>query len=82
MADILRIGVSGLIAFQRALATTGHNIANANTDGYSRQITDLAARPPQGSGNGFVGNGVDVQSVRRLFDQFAVNNLRDRKSVV
>ena len=80
MADILRIGVSGLIAFQRALATTGHNIANANTDGYSRQITDLAARPPQGSGNGFVGNGVDVQSVRRLFDQFAVNNLRTATS--
>jgi flagellar hook-associated protein 1 FlgK len=80
MADLLRIGLSGLIAFQRALATTGHNIANANTDGYSRQMTDLVARPPQGSGGGFAGNGVDVQSVRRLFDQFAVNNLRTANS--
>ena len=80
MADLLRIGLSGLIAFQRAIATTGHNVANVNTDGYSRQLTDLGARPPQGSAGGFAGNGVDVTGVRRLFDQFAVNNLRTANS--
>ena len=37
MADILKIGVSALLAQQRALAATSNNIANANTDGYSRQ---------------------------------------------
>ena len=80
MPDILRTGLSGLIAFQRALATTGHNIANVATDGYSRQVTDLAARPPQGFGSGFVGAGVDVQSVRRVFDQYSVQNLRTATS--
>jgi flagellar hook-associated protein 1 FlgK len=68
------------MAFQRAIATTGHNIANVGTDGYNRQVTDLAARPPQGFGNGFIGNGVDVQTVRRIFDQFAVQNLRTATS--
>jgi flagellar hook-associated protein 1 FlgK len=80
MPDILRTGLSGLIAFQRALATTGHNIANVATDGYSRQVTDLSARPPQGFGSGFVGAGVDVQSVRRIFDQYSVQNLRTATS--
>jgi flagellar hook-associated protein 1 FlgK len=80
MPDILKTGLSGLLAFQRALATTGHNIANVNTDGYSRQVTDLATRTPQGYGNGFIGNGVDVVTVRRMFDQFAVQNLRTATS--
>ncbi len=76
MPDILRTGLSGLLAFQRALATTSHNVANVGTEGYSRQVTDLVAKTPQGYGSGFVGNGVDVASVRRIFDQFAVQNLR------
>lgn len=76
MPDILRTGLSGLLAFQRALATTSHNVANVATEGYSRQVTDLATKTPQGYGSGFVGNGVDVVSVRRIFDQFAVQNLR------
>src|SRR5882672_630025 len=76
MPDILRTGLSGLLAFQRALATTSHNVANVGTEGYSRQVTDLATKTPQGYGSGFVGNGVDVVSVRRIFDQFAVQNLR------
>ena len=80
MPDILRTGLSGLIAFQRAIATTGHNIANVGTDGYNRQVTDLVTRPPQGFGNGFIGNGVDVQTVRRIFDQFSVQNLRTATS--
>jgi flagellar hook-associated protein 1 FlgK len=62
------------------MATTGHNIANVATPGYNRQVTDLATRPPQGYGNGFVGNGVDVTSVRRIFDQFAAQNLRTATS--
>jgi flagellar hook-associated protein 1 FlgK len=76
MPDILRTGLSGLLAFQRALATTSHNVANVATEGYSRQVTDLATKTPQGYGSGFVGNGVDVVSVRRIYDQFAVQNLR------
>ncbi|MES0874132.1 flagellar hook-associated protein FlgK [Sinimarinibacterium thermocellulolyticum] len=68
MADLLSIGMSGLLAYRRALDTAGHNIANANTAGYSRQRVELAARPGAGSGSGYVGTGVDVATVRRLGD--------------
>lgn len=77
MPDILKTSLSGLVAFQRALAVTGNNIANANTDGYSRQRVELGSRPPEAFGNGFVGAGVDVVSVRRYLDQFAVDSLRE-----
>ncbi|HET8754998.1 MAG TPA: flagellar hook-associated protein FlgK [Solirubrobacteraceae bacterium] len=76
MPDLLGISVSGLIAFERALATTSHNIANAATEGYVRQRTDFAAREPQGYGSGFIGRGVDVTTVRRLISQFSASQLR------
>lgn len=68
MSDLLSIGMSGLLAYRRALDTVSHNIANANTAGYSRQRVELAARPGAGSGYGYVGTGVDVGTVRRLGD--------------
>lgn len=69
MADLLAVGISGLQAYRRALDTTGHNIANANTPGFSRQRVDLGTQVPTVQGNGFVGNGVQVASVRRLSDE-------------
>lgn len=60
MADILNIGTSALLAVQQAINTTGHNIANANTEGYSRQRVDLDALPPQLKGGNYVGSGVTV----------------------
>lgn len=68
--DILSTSISGLLAFQRALATTGHNVTNAATEGYSRQRVDLATRPPTPSGDGFIGNGVQVNTVQRVVDGF------------
>jgi flagellar hook-associated protein 1 len=52
MADLLNTSISGLLAFQRALDTTSHNITNANTVGYSRQLPELMTRNAQQSGNG------------------------------
>ncbi len=80
MTDLLSTGVSGLLAFQRGLATTSNNIANAATEGYSRQRIELDARDPQGFGSGFIGRGVDVTTIRRLLDQFAVNQWRSSSS--
>ncbi|MFA7388047.1 MAG: flagellar hook-associated protein FlgK, partial [Thiohalobacteraceae bacterium] len=73
---ILGTAASGLLAFQRALSTTGHNIANANTPGYSRQRVDIQTRPPEVSGAGFIGTGVVANSVVRYYDQFLVDRVR------
>ncbi|MFZ5620706.1 MAG: flagellar hook-associated protein FlgK [Pseudomonadota bacterium] len=82
MADIFGTATSGLQAYQRALSTAGHNIANANTPGYSRQRVELTTRPPQLSGTGYIGSGVQVDSVRRVYDQFLTDRVRTSTSSV
>ncbi|HHO67601.1 MAG TPA: flagellar hook-associated protein FlgK, partial [Gammaproteobacteria bacterium] len=77
---LLGTAASGLQAFQRAIGVAGHNIANANTDGYSRQRVELGTRPPSFTGQGYIGNGVQVQSVERLYDQFLTDRLRSTTS--
>ncbi len=80
MSDTFNIGLSGLLASQRGLATTGHNIANVNTAGYSRQRVTFETREPQFTGVGYAGKGVDVQSIRRLANEFLVDQLRLSKA--
>ena len=77
MADLALTGASALLAFQRALDTTGHNIANVATDGYSRQRVDLQSRPGQQFGNGFFGTGVQVDNVERLQNRFVFDRMLD-----
>ena len=79
MADILGIGSSGLLAYRSALNVVGQNIANANTEGYSRQRVNLEARPLSG-GSVPSGNGVTVRDVQRISDQFVVNRLTGQDS--
>ena len=68
-------GVSALNAAQIGLSTTEHNIANANTPGFNRQEVVLGARSPQGTGAGFIGQGVDVSSVKRIYNEFLSNQV-------
>lgn len=70
MADMLSTGVSGLLAAQVGLSTVSHNVANANTNGYSRQLVTFAARQPQGQGNFYIGTGVNTLSVQRAYSQY------------
>lgn len=74
--SLFSIGLSGLFASQRALGTAGHNIANANTEGFSRQRVDLAIRQPQFEGGYYLGKGVTVAGVQRVYDSFLVSQLR------
>ena len=67
---IYGIGLSGLAAAQAGIATASHNISNANTPGYSRQVVQLATSQPQFTGAGFIGSGVSVTTVRRVYDDF------------
>ncbi len=80
MPDVMSSGLSALLAFQRALETTSHNIANANTPGYVRQRAEFVARQPQQNGNGWVGSGVDVSTVTRQYDRFLVAQTRTASS--
>lgn len=80
MADIFGIGTSGLLTYQRALSTTSHNIANVNTDGYSRQTVTTATRTPQFIGVGFVGSGVTVTGVKRNYDAFLGEQVQKQTS--
>jgi flagellar hook-associated protein 1 len=74
----LQTSLRGLLAQQRLLDTTGHNIANASTKGYSRQEATLVASPAlqipaggiAGGSGAHLGSGVDVQQYRRVRDQF------------
>ena len=71
MSDgIFGIGISGLAAAQAGLVATGHNIANANTQGYHRQTIGQSAAAPVYTGAGFMGQGVHVDTVVRAYSQF------------
>jgi flagellar hook-associated protein 1 FlgK len=79
----LNIALSAVQAQQRSLDTTSHNIANASTVGYSRQVSELAARPGLGALSvwgmiipGQIGQGVEVADVTRIRDMYNDNNLR------
>lgn len=74
--SMLNIGTSALITSQSALSTTSHNISNVNTDGYSRQRVEQDTRIPNFEGSYYIGSGVQVSSVERLFDQFLADQVR------
>ena len=67
---LMSIGVRAMFANYASMQTTGHNIANAQTPGYSRQTVQLASSGGQNTGDGFFGKGVDVVTVKRASDDF------------
>jgi flagellar hook-associated protein 1 FlgK len=69
-ASIFGTGVSALNSAQMGLATAEHNIANVSTPGFTRQQTVQAARQPQYTGVGYIGQGVDVSSIKRIYSDF------------
>ncbi len=69
MSGLLSVGKSAMFASYAALQTTGNNIANANTAGYSRQSVQLADAAGQFTGSGFFGKGVNVVSVQRAYNE-------------
>jgi len=80
MSNFLSTGISGLLAFQRAIDTISHNIANVGTEGYSRQRTEFMTRTPNPYANGMVGNGVDVSTIRRVYDDLIASQVRASSS--
>lgn len=80
MSGLFGIGVSGLNAAQIGLATTSHNITNASTPGYHRQTAVQRAATALQSGAGFIGQGAEVQTIKRQYDQFLQNQLVEVRS--
>ncbi|MGE5620302.1 MAG: flagellar hook-associated protein FlgK [Sphingomonadaceae bacterium] len=81
----LNIALSALTAQQRALEITAHNVANANTEGYTRQEADMVAGRPfptpiaaVAGQAGQLGTGVDVAMIRRLRDTFLDSQVRSQ----
>lgn len=79
---ILNVGARALLANQTALQTTGNNIANVNTPGYSRQQAILAATQGQFTGSGYIGKGVDVIAIEREHSEFLTIQASLAKSVL
>lgn len=79
---LLDIGKSALSAAQQALTVTGHNVANVNTPGYSRQEAVLTERSPVGGNPGQVGTGVQVTQIRRIVDSFINREITSSNSVL
>jgi flagellar hook-associated protein FlgK len=80
MSDIIGIASNAVASYQRALGTVSNNIANVNTEGYSRQDVVLKDTAPTKAANMFFGTGVALEAVKRQFDAFAESNLRNSTS--
>ncbi len=80
MPNTFDTALSGLRAAQYGLATTSHNIANASTDGYTRQRVEQATRDPQLDGNFWIGTGVELNATSRIRDEFIDGRLQTMTS--
>jgi len=68
--SIFSIGQSALAAAQAAQATTSHNISNATTPGYNRQVVVQSTAGGINYGYGFVGQGTQIAEIKRVYDDF------------
>lgn len=77
--DIFNIGKLGIRAQQAAMQVTAHNIANVNTEGYTRQDVVFTETTPLNENPGQVGTGVQVSAITRKYDSFIEGQIIDGK---
>jgi flagellar hook-associated protein 1 len=82
ISQLLETGRRALSTQQFGISVTGHNIANVNTEGYSRQRADLVATPPSRTAFGLLGTGVTIAGVSRLRNEFVDLQLRASQSTL
>jgi flagellar hook-associated protein FlgK len=80
MSDILSIGAGATQLYRQSLATVSNNIANLNTEGYSRQVSSSAEGMPSQQGTVFIGTGARLQGITRAYDEFTESSLRNSSS--
>ena len=76
MSDLLDIGASAVVAYQRVLATVSNNIANVGSDSYVRQQAVVVPGATTSSGRAYLGTGAQFDGVQRQVDQFLESSLR------
>ena len=81
MSSALNIGTLALNATLSALQVIGHNIANANTAGYSRQTVEMRSSGYQTLGGNFYGMGVELGTVARQHDVYLTREAQIASSV-
>ncbi|VVO09706.1 flagellar hook-associated protein FlgK [Pseudomonas fluorescens] len=79
--SLINIGMSGLSASQSSLMTTGNNIANVDTAGYSRQQTVQGTKASIQYGNVFIGTGTTLADVRRVYNAYLDTQLHTTTSL-
>lgn len=79
-SNLYTSALSGMNAAQIGMATTEHNIANVNTPGFIRQEVLIGSRAPQSFGGSFLGQGVDVVGVKRIYDEFLTTQVRQEQT--
>jgi flagellar hook-associated protein 1 FlgK len=80
-SSIFGIGVSALNTAHAGLTTAEHNISNLTTPGFNRQQTVQQARQPQFTGAGYIGQGVDVGNVKRVYSEFLDRQVLQEQSL-
>ncbi len=80
LSSILQVGHGALNASQMGIQTTGNNIANVNTKGYSRQGVGLAERVSLDGPVGQIGQGVKATQIFRHFDRFIEKSFLEKNS--
>lgn len=80
----LDVAMSGLFTSQRAIGITNHNISNATTAGFSRQVaTQQAANPIHAyNGTGMIGRGVEITSVNRVRNEYLDERYREKNTAL
>lgn len=79
-SQLYSIGITGLNVAQAALTTTGHNITNASTPGYTRQQVIITTNDAQLTGAGFFGQGARVDTVKRIYSQYLSAQVMEAKT--
>lgn len=79
-SGLLNVSISGLNAAQMGILTTSHNIANASTPGFNRQQTVQTTNTPMFSGGGFVGQGANIETVKRIYNDFLNSQVKSAET--
>ncbi len=82
IASTLNIAKEALLTHMSAITVAGHNIANVNTPGYSRQVLGLTTTVATPTGAGFIGNGVHGDTISRQYDLFMTQRQMNQNSTL